>query len=294
MLFPEQTAELLSRCQFPPPGALLDCAVSGGADSLSMLALGVANGCGVTAYHVDHGIRPGSSGEAAVVERAALRIGAAFVALSVQCSPGPNLEARARALRFSVLPPDVATGHTADDQAETVLLNLLRGSGLDGLSGMKRGWRHPILSLRRSETAAFAAALGVEIVDDLSNTDPRYRRNRVRHELVPLLDDIAGRDLVPILVRQSDLLRDESTLLDELASHLDPTDVKILRAAPIALSRRALRRWLRGESGESYMPDAGVIERVMRVVAGEVTACEIVGGRRIRRSKGRLSVEDAT
>ncbi len=294
MLFPEQTTELLARCEFPPSGSPLDCAVSGGADSLSLMALGVAHGCLVTAYHVDHGIRPGSSDERAMVEHAANRVGAAFVALEVSCPPGPNLEARARRLRYSVLPEGVATGHTADDQAETVLLNLLRGSGRDGLSGMRRGTRHPILSLRRSETAAFADSLGVEVVRDASNEDPRFRRNRVRGELLPLLDDIAGRDLVPVIVRQADLLRDESALLDELAAHIDPTDVHALRAVPLALRRRALRRWIREHSRDGYFPDSSVIERVLRVVDGEVIACEIAGGQRIRRSTGRLSIEDPT
>lgn len=292
MLFPEQTMDLLTRCDFPSPGSALECAVSGGADSLTLMALGVAHGCEVTAYHVDHGIRPGSETEAAIVARAAERIGADFVSLTARCTPGPNLEARARAMRFSVLPTQVATGHTADDQAETILLNLLRGSGRDGLGGMRRDYRHPILGIRRAETAEFARALGVEIVEDSTNSDPAFRRNRVRHELLPLLGDIAGRDLVPILFRQGELMRDESLLLNELATKLDPTDVIDLRNAPIALARRALRQWLRDNSTSGYLPDSGVIERVMRVVNGEVVACEIVGGQRIRRSHGRLFIED--
>jgi len=292
MLFPEKTAELLARCNFPPSGSPLDCAVSGGADSLTLMALAVAHGCDVTAYHVDHGIRPESVRETEMVANASKRVGAKFVALSISCPLGPNLEARARVLRYSVLPALVATGHTADDQVETILLNLLRGSGRDGLSGMRRGFRHPILALRRSETWAFAEALGVEVVHDPSNFDSRYRRNRVRNELVPLLDDIAGRDLVPVIARQGALLRDESTLLDELAGPLDPTDVHSLRAAPIALARRALRMWLRDHSKDGYVPDSFMIERVLRVVNGEVVACEIAGGLRIKRSQGRLSIED--
>jgi tRNA(Ile)-lysidine synthase len=256
-----------------------------------LMALGVAHGCLVTVYHVDHHIREGSSGEAAVVERAAEAVGAKFVALHVDCPKGPNLEARARLLRFGVLPKQVATGHTADDQAETMLLNLLRGSARDGLSGIRRDHRHPILGLRRAETLSYAQDLQVEIVVDPSNEDPTYLRNRVRHELLPLLGDIAGRDPVPILVRQSELLRDESILLDDLSSTIDPTDVKALRAAPIALARRALRGWLRESSPQGYFPDARVIERVLRVVSGEVLACEIAGGLRVRRSRGHLFVE---
>ena len=129
-------------------------AVSGGPDSLALMVLAVAAGCDVVAYHVDHGIRAGSSAEARVVASAANRLGVRFVALSVDCAPGANLEARARAARYAALPRGVATGHTADDQAETILLNLMRGAGLDGLSGMAVGPAHPILALRRVETRA--------------------------------------------------------------------------------------------------------------------------------------------
>lgn len=292
MLFPDQTAELLARCTYPPRGTPLACAVSGGADSLTLMALGVAQGCTVTAYHVDHGIRPGSESEAKIVAEGAHHVGAEFVALSVSCPAGPNLEARARSLRFSVLPGNVATGHTADDQAETILLNLLRGSGRDGMRGMRHDARHPILGLRRTETVAYADALGIEIVQDPSNDDPSFRRNRVRHELLPLLGDVAGRDVVPVLARQAELMADESELLDELASSLDPTDVRQLSVAPIALARRALRQWFRSVAPDAYVPDAAAIERIMRVVSGEVIGCEIAGGQRIRRSKGRLSIED--
>ena len=118
--WPQSVADLLPRCSFPPPGAALFCAVSGGADSLALLVLAVAARCDVTAIHVDHGLRPESAGEAAVVAEAAALLGARFVAEKVSVRPGPNLEARARAARFSVLPDGVATGHTMDDQAETI------------------------------------------------------------------------------------------------------------------------------------------------------------------------------
>src|SRR5205085_4964171 len=129
-----------------------------------------------------------------------------------------------------VLPADVLTGHTADDQAETVLLNLLRGAGLDGLAGMAPGPRprRPILGLRRHETWALCQFMGLTPVDDPSNADPAHRRNRVRHELLPLLDVIAQRDVVPVLARQASLLRDEAELLDGFAAALDPTDARAL------------------------------------------------------------------
>jgi len=287
-------AGLLPRCTFPPAGEPLACAVSGGADSLALLVLAVAAGCRVTAYHVDHGLRPGSAEEAEVVRVAADRVGSGFVALSIACPAGPNLEARARSARLAALPAGAATGHTADDQAETILLNLLRGAGSDGMRGMRAGPRHPILALRRAETVTLVTSLGLEVVDDPSNADPAFRRNRVRHELLPLAAEIAGRDLVPVLARQAELFADEVELLDELVAGLDATDVAAVREAPAALARRAIRRWLRGLDSEGYAPGARDTERVLEVARGAARACELPGGRRIRRTHGRLVAEAAS
>ena len=158
--------------------------MSGGADSSALLVLAVGAGLRVTAVHVDHGLRPGSAHEADVVRATAERFGAAFRAERVELADGPNLEERAREARLAVLPPDVLTGHTADDQAETVLLNLLRGAGTRGISAMRPGHRRPLLALRRSDTEALCAAYEVQLVHDPSNRDPRHLRNRVRHELL--------------------------------------------------------------------------------------------------------------
>jgi tRNA(Ile)-lysidine synthase len=291
-LDPSDIAELLGRCTFPPPGTPLDCAVSGGGDSLALLALACAAGCEVTAIHVDHGLRPGSAGEADVVEAAADRFGARFRSLRVQVALGPNLEERAREARYAALPPGVATGHTADDLAETVLLNLLRGAGLDGLAPMLRGDHRvvrPLLALRRAETAALCRGLGLEPVADPSNADPAFVRNRIRHELLPVLDAIADRDVGAVLARQAGLLRDDADLLDALAEALDPADARALAAAPVPLARRAVRRLLGGD----HPPDAAGVERVLSVARQEAVACEVVGGRRVRRSGGRLYVEPA-
>lgn len=279
-------AELLARCDLPAPGAAVDVAVSGGPDSLALLALASAAGCAVTAHHVDHGLRPGSAAEADVVATAAARFGAAFVAHRVEVTPGPNLEARARAARYRALPDGALTGHTADDQAETVLLNVLRGTGLDGLAGY-RPERRPLRALRRRETVALCAALGLDPVADPSNGSPAHRRNRVRHELRPLLDDIAERDLAPVLARQAELLRDDVAVLEALAADLDPTDAKALTAAPVALARRAVRRWLR-TGDEAHPPDAATVERVLAVARGEAVATDVGGGREVRRRAGVL------
>jgi len=250
--------------------------------------MAAAAGCPVTAVHVDHGLRPGSAAEADVVARVAEGLGAAFRAERVTVAPGPNLEARARAARYEVLPTDVLTGHTADDQAETVLLNLLRGAGLDGIAGMSPAG-HPILGLRRAETHALVAACGLTPVDDPSNADPAFRRNRVRAEVLPLLDSVAERDVAAVLARQARLLRDEAELLDDLAAHLDPTDAAALAGAPVALARRAVRGWL--TAGCDHPPPASAVDRVLDVAAGRCTGTEVGAGRRVRRTAGRLRLE---
>ncbi len=290
--WPDPVPELLPRCVFPPAGTALTCAVSGGPDSLALLALAVASGCEVTAVHVDHGTRPGSAREAHVVASAAHRFGASFRAVQVSVPDGPNLEARLRAARFEVLPPGAATGHTMDDQAETVLVNLLRGAGADGLAGMRPGPVHPLLGIRRSEARRACLALGLEWVTDPTNEDPRHLRNRVRAELLPLCADLARRDPVPVLARQSDVLRDESALLDRLAGDAvpDPTDARRLSEAPAPLARRAVRRWLAQSTPEQHPPSSAEVGRVLQVAAGAAVGTELAGGRRVRRSRGRLEV----
>lgn len=281
-------ATLLARCTFPPPGTHVTCAVSGGADSLALLVLAVAAGCRATAVHVDHGLRPRSADEAEIVRNAAARLGTSFRAESVDVAPGPNLEARARAARYAVLPADVLTGHTAQDQAETVLLNLVRGAGLDGLAGMRPAG-HPILALRRADTEAVCEAEGLTPFTDPTNADPVHRRNRVRAELLPLLDDIAQRDVVPVVARQAALLRDEADALDALAAALDPTNAPELASAPPPLARRAVRRWL--SEGEHHPPDAATVERVLAVARNEAKAADVGGGRRVLRTRNILRLE---
>jgi tRNA(Ile)-lysidine synthase len=202
---------------------------------------------------------------------------------------GANTEARAREARYGALPQGVMTGHTADDQAETVLINLLRGSGTRGLAGMQPTSQRPLLQLRRNETVALCNALGIAVFNDPSNDDERFQRNRIRHEVLPLLESLAKRDLVPVLTRQADLLRDDDDLLNELAGALDPTDALALTHAPIALSRRAIRSWLTNP----LVPDSATVERVLEVARGNTLACDIGLGRQVRRSQQRLRITEA-
>ncbi|MGH8980153.1 MAG: tRNA lysidine(34) synthetase TilS, partial [Acidimicrobiales bacterium] len=294
----------LARCTFPPSGADLACAVSGGADSLALLVLASAAGCTVTAIHVDHGIRPGSASEAGIVADAARRVGARFRTERVVVAPGPNLAARARAARFAILPPGVATGHTMDDQAETVLCNLLRGAGPDGVAGMRGGFEHPILAMRRTETEAVCREAGLEWFEDPSNADRAHLRNRVRHELLPLCGTLGGRDPVPLLARFAALQAQDTTFLSEtsVAAVPDPADTAALLQVPEPLRARAVRRWLRSlgatppaggrdaaiPGADRQPPTLADVRRVLRVAAGDAVATEISGGWRVRRSRGRL------
>ncbi len=296
--WPANLEDLLGRTSFPVKEAAVSCAVSGGPDSMAMLALAVAAGCRPHAIYIDHGLRPGGEKEAAVVKAGAEALGATFEPVSVVVTPGPDLEERARQARYGALPEGSMVGHTADDQAETLLLNLLRGAGLDGLSGMRavaagpRRVQRPILALRRAETRSLVTALGFEVVNDPSNFEARFRRNRVRHEVVPLLSDVAGRDPVPILARTAALLSEDAQFLDLLARDLDPTDARALVRAPLPLAKRALRTWLREKEGpERHPPSARELERAWEVVTGRAIACELAGGRRLSRTAGRLRIE---
>ena len=279
----------LARCRFPAAGTTVTLAVSGGPDSLALMVLAAEASLRGTAVHVDHGLRVGSAEEADVVRSAAARYGFGFRAERVEVGAGANVEARARAARRAVLPGDALTGHTADDQAETVLLNLLRGSGLDGVRGIGEPHRRPLLSLRRAETHAVCAAEGLTPVVDASNDDPAFTRNRVRHHLLPILGDIGRRDPVPLLCRLAAHATDDTALLDELAAVIDATSASALRNAPAPLARRAIRAWLRPHL-EGYPPDAAAVERVLAVARGDAPGADVVGGVSVRRTNGRMRI----
>jgi tRNA(Ile)-lysidine synthase len=251
------------------------------------VALALEAGCHVTAVHVNHGLRASADLDAEIARTTAAHLGIAFRSIDVDVSEGPNLEARARAARRWALGPDALTGHTADDQAETLLLALLRGSGAAGLGAIGPGWRHPILGLRRFETAAVCERFDLAVAHDPSNDDPRFRRNRIRHELLPLLDDIAQRDVTRLLTRTADLLRADDHFLDELAAGIDPTDASELGGAPGVLAARAVRQWI---ELDGYPPDADTVQRVLAVAKGDATACELSGGRRVERNNDRLQL----
>ena len=274
-------------------------ACSGGPDSTALLALAAAAGLAPVAVHVDHCTRPDSAAEAGVVAGFAARLGAGFLAERAPTAPGPGFEARAREGRYAALErarvvigaTAVLVGHTRDDQAETVLLNLLRGGATTGLAGIppQRGTIvRPLLSVPRAELAGLCARLGIDPVVDPMNADPVHRRVWLRRDVIPALEALADRDLRALLARQAAVARGDSNLLDDLAAEAlaaagDPPSVEVLTGVPDALARRALRLWL-----GPPVPAAGHIEMVLGVMAGRHRAADLPGGIRVVRSGGHL------
>lgn len=207
---PARFAAHWDRQRWLAPGARLAVAVSGGSDSVALLLLlqrqAQRYGLQLAVAHLDHGLRPEASRDAAFVGELAARLRLPFwLCRSQRLTPVmPNLEAAARRLRYRFFrrllvgqPPlaaAVATGHTLNDQAETVLLRLLRGAGTLGLCGIwptvraGPGWiLRPLLPFSRAELQAWLRSQGQAWREDASNRDPRHRRNRIRHHLLPLL-----------------------------------------------------------------------------------------------------------
>lgn len=292
------TSGLLSQCHFPEAGTDVELAISGGPDSLGLLLLALEAGLDVTVHHVDHHSRPTSTRDADHVEDICTQLNISFACHDVVVEGGANFESRARSARRAAMPRGVLTGHTMDDLAETVLLNMLRGAGLDGLSPMVNDPTKPLRDLRRSALHGFVATASFSALHDETNDSPNFRRNRVRHEVIELLDDVAGRDVVPILARQAALLFDERTWLDGLAMNdhavtIGDADCRELRTWPRARLRRWLRSQLRGpdEGDGSHPPSADEVERAIAVVDGEVVAMELSGGRRLSRREQHLTLE---
>ena len=278
-------------------------AYSGGADSTALLALAGRAGRTVHAVHVDHGLRPESAAEAASAVAAAMMVGATTArAVRVEVRRVGNVEEQARDARHEALENArvrlgaalTLLGHTLDDQAETVLLATLRGSGITGLSGMparRDAIARPLLDVRRSETRVVCRELGVDVVDDPTNHDRRVDRVWLRDELLPALSDRTGRDLGPVLARQAARIAEESDYLDRVAAAAlyragDPPVARALAELDRVILRRALRRlvgppWIGGEA----------VDAAVDVVMGARRAAELPRGRTLARHDGLLTVE---
>ena len=290
-------ATLLLDCAFPPAGSVVDVAVSGGADSVGLALLVHAAELRATVHHVNHHTRPTSDRDEEAARAVAESLSFPFVSYDVTVPSGGNFEALARAERRAVLPRGVLTGHTMDDLAETMLINLLRGTGLDGLSPMLGDPTKPLVRLRRSDLRDMVIAAGAHFVDDESNTDEKYLRNQIRATTLPLLNDTARRDLVPLLARLAHVAGEDRAYLDELAAPLrkmpiDEVSCRDLQTWPPALLRRWLRFHLRSaDAGDGeHPPSADEIDRALAVVHGDIVATQLSGGRRLQRRDQHLSL----
>lgn len=306
-----------------PDDALVLVACSGGADSLALAAAAAFLSGGrhrtrgrrlrAGAIVIDHGWSAESAEVAARAVTVCTELGLAPIeAVAVDCAGrdgGP--EAAARDARYGALQATaerlaahaVLLGHTADDQAETVLLGLARGSGTRSVAGMaaRRGlYRRPLLGVRRTTTLAACEALGLQPWHDPANADPAYARSRLR-AVMPALVEALGPGLVEALARTADLAREDATALDQWAQQVldaavDPDlpgyRTTVLAAAPDAVRRRALLFALR----RAGCPAGALSRRHVLAVDGLVTdwrgqgPVDLPGGIRALRDCGRLAL----
>jgi tRNA(Ile)-lysidine synthase len=246
-----------------PEGGMALAACSGGADSLALAAAlafeGVRSGHPAGGVTIDHGLQEGSAKRAAQVVRTMAGLGldpAGSVVVTVGDAGGP--ENAAREARYAALDEaakelnaTVFLGHTLNDQAETVLLGLARGSGARSLAGMPPGFERgkiryvrPLLNLDRATTRRACEAMGLDPWDDPHNEDPSYTRARVRHEALPALEKALGPGVPEALARTAARLREDAEALDEWAARIpDTANVTDLAQLPKAVRSRVLRRW---------------------------------------------------
>jgi tRNA(Ile)-lysidine synthase len=247
------------------PGARVVVACSGGADSLALASATVFEGrepgWHVIGATVDHGLQDGSAERAVqvVAQLASIGVHETVSARATVNAPGLGPEAAARAARYALLDEirerfgaeAVLLGHTRDDQAETVLLGLARGSGGRALAGMRPvfdGYRRPLLDVARADTITACQVEGLEVWEDPHNSDPAFTRARVRRRVLPLLEEELGPGVAEALARTAELLRPDMELLDQLADQA-ATDCLVggelavdrLAALPAAIRTRVLR-----------------------------------------------------
>lgn len=242
-----------------PAGGVV-VALSGGADSLALAAAAAAEAPSARAVVVDHRLQDGSGKVAATAAARARDLGCAGADIVPVDVTGPGgLEAAARSARYAALDAaragrPVLLGHTLDDQAETVLLGLARGSGgrsIRGMAGYDAPWGRPLLGVRRGVTRRACTELGLAPYEDPHNSDLAFTRVRIRAEVLPLLEDALGGGVAEALARTAEHLREDGEVLDALAertvaSARDEDDLVIshLVDVPAAVRRRALRLWL--------------------------------------------------
>jgi tRNA(Ile)-lysidine synthase len=294
---------------FAAPAEVL-VACSGGADSLALAAAAVHVAPGrVHGVVVDHGLQEGSAARAADTVALLRDLGATAEVVTVEVGTAGGPEAAARTARYAALRAvsgahggaPVLLGHTLDDQAETVLLGLGRGSGARSLAGMATWdapWCRPLLGVRRATTRAACAAAGLAVWDDPHNDDPRHTRVRLRHEVLPLLEDVLAGGVAPALARTAGQLADDDAALVRWADARrgvlvdadGALDAVELRADPPAVRRRVLRAWL-ADAGVAELTEAHVraVDALVAAWRGQ-GAPPLPGGLEVVRARGRLRV----
>lgn len=290
-------------------------ACSGGADSLALAfaARYVASRRDLkyAAVIIDHGLQQGSADIAARVRDQLDRLGyhdVTITAVQVDQSAAAGLEAAAREARYRALDTEARArsatlmlGHTLDDQAETVLLGLARGSGSRSLAGMAPRAGHfvrPFLGIRRATTEQVCAELGLNPWQDPHNADRRFTRVRVRETVLPTLEAELGPGVAEALARTAELARDDNELLDRLATEAsriegmggtDTLDCAALQAQPPALRRRIIRLWLLTHGlGDLSLRHISAVESLVIDWHGQ-KAIQIPGAT-VTRTAGRLRV----
>src|SRR5580693_9491509 len=234
-------------------------ALSGGPDSLALTAV-AAGLLPTTALIVDHGLQGGSAAIAATAKSQAEELGCVDAqVLTVQVGGEGGPEAAARNARYIALADarrdrPVLLAHTLDDQAETVLLGLGRGSGARSIAGMRPydpPWCRPLLGVRRTTTHAACRELGLTAWQDPHTSDRRFTRSRLRLEVLPLLEDVLGGGVAEALARTATALREDTELIDTFAAQALPHVVAesglrtdALAALPDPVRRRVIRGWL--------------------------------------------------
>ncbi|WP_018177927.1 tRNA lysidine(34) synthetase TilS [Jongsikchunia kroppenstedtii] len=263
--------------------------LSGGTDSLALTAACVAAGLDVHAVVVDHRLQPGSHAVAATAAAVAAGWGATSEVIAVDVDTAGGPEAAARRARYAAFDSirdgrPVLLAHTRDDQAETVLLGLARGSGLRSIAGMapwRAPWGRPLLGVARPETEAACTELGIEPYRDPHNVDPRFTRVRLRREVLPLLEDVCQGGVAAALARTADQVREADAALDEISAGLT-VDSPDLARWPVAIRTRVVRGWLLRVGATE--PSAATIEAVDRLVCGRTRDAQVaIGGDREHR-----------
>jgi len=268
-------------------------ALGGGADSAVLLhaTLEAAPRGGVRAVFAFHGLAASHLLERAVRELTD-ELDASLTVVDAVIVDGPGLEARARAARYAAIEADlsveelVLTGHTADDQAETVLMRLMRGSGAGGLAGIpaRRGpWTRPFLAFSRGELRTEAEQMGLVFTDDPANEDDRFLRSRVRHRLLPEIERNYAPGIATDLARTATLLSRDDEFLTSLSAEIVVSTFSghvalpaaALACAPAPVATRAIRRALR-KCGDAYPGSKDDVEAVLDVARSGVTA--VIGG----------------